>query len=77
MMYIQSARSLYSPTLPHPPQTEEHPDWSCSVYELNSEQTPFLELEQLPLLDLALVHSDSSSLQHTRVELGPVCFAGG
>ena len=44
------------------------------MYELNSE---ILELEQLPLLDLALVYRDGSSLQHGRLEIGPVCFSGG
>lgn len=47
------------------------------MYELNSDDLPFLELEQLPLLDLALVHKHPSSLQHSRLEVGPVCFAGG
>lgn len=58
------------------PQTE-HSNWSCSVYELNTEELPLLEPEQLPLLDLALVHRDDSSLEHSRLELGPVCFTGG
>jgi hypothetical protein len=55
----------------------EHPDWSCSVYELDSESLSFFDTDALPLLDLALVHRDAASLQHNRLEIGPVCFAGG
>ena len=47
------------------------------MFELNSEVLPSLELEQLPLLDLALIHRNASVLEHSRLEVGPVCFAGG
>ena len=47
------------------------------MYELNSESLSFLDPEQLPLLDMALVHRDAAGLKHNRLEIGPVCFSGG
>ena len=47
------------------------------MYELDSESLSFVDTDQLPLLDLVLVHRDAASLQHNRLDIGPVCFAGG